>query len=123
MHLGFVLSVELLGGGHFLSCGSQIKLAHAVPLRFSFIESSDKHSKYKTFMKKFTVPADGLEITLPEGKTITRVHLDLAKEGVTLAMVGAASAEHKPGNRVKLKVAKAKEGISLAMVGAASQKA
>jgi hypothetical protein len=98
---------------------SQKKLARAD----SLILNATEGFLISNIMKKFTVPADGLEITLPEGKTITRVHLDLAKEGVTLAMVGAASSEQKPGNRVKLKVGKAKEGVSLAMVGAASQKA
>jgi hypothetical protein len=66
------------------------------------------------------LPADGLEITLPEGKTFTRIHLDIAQDGITLAHVGAAHAPRVPGDRRKVILKPSKEGIALAMVGAAS---
>jgi hypothetical protein len=66
------------------------------------------------------IPEDGVHISLPEGKVLTRVHLDLGKEGVTLSHAGAASAVLSPGNRQNLILKPAKEGISLAMAGAAS---
>jgi hypothetical protein len=75
--------------------------------------------KKTTFTRK-QIPAQGLSITLPPGKVLTRIHLDVTKEGITLSTVGAASAILKPGNRQHLALKPGKEGISLAMVGAAS---
>jgi hypothetical protein len=66
------------------------------------------------------IPQDGLQISVPEGKVLTRVHLDMGKDGITLSTIGAASAVLSPGNRQHLILKPAKEGISLAMVGAAS---
>ena len=74
-------------------------------------------------MRTVSVPKEGLEITVPEGKEITRIHLDLGREGTTLAMVGAASTAMKAGNRHKLQLKPGKDGVTLAVVGAASGKA
>jgi hypothetical protein len=45
-------------------------------------------------------------------QNVTRIHMDLGKDGLTLAMAGAATSS-KPGND-KLKAAKAKEGAGKA---------
>lgn len=73
----------------------------------------------KIVMTKAQLPKDGLKVSLPEGKVLTRIHLDIGKDGITLATVGAASAL-KPGNRQHLTLTPAKDGVTLAMVGAAS---
>ena len=65
------------------------------------------------------VPVDGISVQASPGKMITRLHLDLADDGITLAMVGAASSL-TTGNRHSLEIKKGSDGISLAMVGAAS---
>lgn len=71
-----------------------------------------------TFSKSM-IPEGGVIITLSEGNTLQRVHLDMGVEGVTLAMVGAATATLAKGNRQTVTLKPGKEGISLAMVGAA----
>ena len=75
--------------------------------------------KTVTLTKK-QLPKEGLEVALSPGNTLTRIHLDMSKEGVVLSMVGAASATITKGNRQVIKLLHSKEGISLAMVGAAS---
>jgi len=67
-----------------------------------------------------SIPADGISISASPGKVMKRIHLDLADDGISLAMVGAASAALKKGNRHSLTIKKAGDGISLAMVGAAT---
>ena len=66
------------------------------------------------------IPPRGIEIDVAEGKTLTRVHLDFGKDGISLATVGAASAVISKGKHQRLILKKAKYGISLAIVGAAS---
>ena len=41
---------------------------------------------------KSTIPEEGLSVSSSKGNKFTRVHLDLGREGITLALVGAASA-------------------------------
>jgi len=65
-------------------------------------------------------PPDGVTVTLPEGKVLTRVHLDLGKEGITLSHVGAASAASVSHKRQQVVLKAGSDGISLALVGAAS---
>jgi len=65
------------------------------------------------------IPAEGFSVAVPAGKVLTRVHLDITSEGISLATVGAASAVLKQGNRHQVILKPAKDGISLAMVGAA----
>lgn len=71
-------------------------------------------------ISKDTIPAGGLEISASPGNGLTRVHLDLAQDGVALSLVGAASAALASGNRHVVRLTTAGDGISLAMVGAAS---
>jgi hypothetical protein len=66
------------------------------------------------------LPEKGLEIDVSEGKELTRVHLDIGKDGISLATVGAASTVVSKGKHQRLVLKKAKDGISLAIVGAAS---
>lgn len=66
------------------------------------------------------LPADGIEISASPGKGLTRIHLDLAQDGISLATVGAASAALKSGNRHVARLTPSKDGITLALVGAAS---
>lgn len=78
-----------------------------------------------TDQKKITttrdrLPADGIEIAASPGKGLTRIHLDLSQEGITLATVGAASAALSSGNRQIVRLSPSQDGISLAIVGAAS---
>jgi len=72
-----------------------------------------------TFDKQ-CLPEDGITISASPGKKFTRIHLDLANDGVVLAMVGAAAALKNPDNRHSITLSNAKDGITLAMVGAAS---
>lgn len=76
--------------------------------------STTKNIKFET------IPDDGISINASPGKIMKRIHLDLADDGISLAMVGAASAALKKGNRHSLTIKKAGDGISLSMVGAAS---
>lgn len=65
-------------------------------------------------------PAEGVQISVSEGNALTRIHLDLSREGVTLATAGAANALLTKGNRQVVSLNPTKDGISLALVGAAS---
>jgi hypothetical protein len=71
-------------------------------------------------ISKNTIPSGGLEISASPGKGLTRVHLDLAQDGIALSLVGAASAALPSGNRHVVRLTPGKDGIALAMVGAAS---
>lgn len=73
----------------------------------------------KIVLTKAQIPKDGMTVSLPDGKALTRIHLDIGKDGITLATVGAASAL-KAGHRQHIALKPAKDGITLAMVGAAS---
>lgn len=66
------------------------------------------------------LPQDGLEIAASPGRGLTRVHLDLTQEGISLATVGAASAALPSGNRHVVRLTPSKDGVTLAIVGAAS---
>lgn len=78
-------------------------------------------AKSVAFSKK-QLPKDGLEIALTKGNTLTRIHLDMSKEGVVLSMVGTATATALASSdtRQLVKLLPSKEGISLAMVGTAN---
>lgn len=65
------------------------------------------------------LPDEGLDIAASPGNRFTRINLDLAADGITLAMVGAASAL-KEGNRHQIILKPGKEGIVLSAVGAAT---
>lgn len=71
-------------------------------------------------IEKESLPKEGVEIAASKGNKFTRVHLDLAGDGITLAMVGAASSMRDDASRHKLVLKPAPEGISLSVVGAAS---
>ncbi|WP_213781590.1 hypothetical protein [Caballeronia sp. dw_276] len=73
-----------------------------------------------TNISKGSIPLEGLEVAASPGNKFTRIHLDLASDGVTLAMVGAASALKQPDSRHSLVLKPTADGVSLAMVGAAS---
>lgn len=73
-----------------------------------------------TNVGRHLIPADGIEVAASPGKGLTRVHLDLAQDGVSLATVGAASAALASGNRHVVRLTPSKDGITLALVGAAS---
>lgn len=66
-----------------------------------------------------TLPAEGVSVSASQGNRISRINLDMAEDGITLAMVGAASAL-KEGNRHTLNLSPGKEGIVLSVVGAAT---
>lgn len=66
------------------------------------------------------IPEDGVVLQAAQGRRFTRIHLDLAEDGITLAMVGAASAALLPEKRHFITLKPTKDGITLAMVGAAS---
>lgn len=66
------------------------------------------------------IPQEGVEISASPGNELTRVHLDLAQDGISLSMVGAASATLNSDKRHKVVLQNSKDGISLSMVGAAS---
>ncbi|MEX0139608.1 hypothetical protein MRBLMS1_000368 [Massilia sp. LMS1-1-1.1] len=74
----------------------------------------------ETNFTKASLPSDGISISASPGNKFTRIHLDLANDGVTLAMVGAASALKADDSRHMVTLKSAADGISLAMVGAAS---
>ncbi len=78
-------------------------------------------SEKKVKMSKGALPEDGAEITASPGNKFTRIHLDLADDGITLAMVGAASSLSN-SNRHTVKLTPTEDGITLSMVGAASSK-
>ena len=73
-----------------------------------------------TNVGRHQLPADGIEVAANAGKGLTRVHLDLAQDGISLATVGAASAALASGNRHIVRLTPSKDGITLALVGAAS---
>ncbi|AKH64378.1 MULTISPECIES: hypothetical protein [Photorhabdus] len=67
------------------------------------------------------IPDEGASIVASPGKKFTRIHMDLsADDGITLAMVGAATSLANKENRHSITLKPTKEGITLAMVGAAS---
>ncbi|WP_155930612.1 hypothetical protein [Mesorhizobium sp. L2C084A000] len=66
-----------------------------------------------------TLPAEGVRVSASKGNRISRINLDMAEDGITLAMVGAASAL-KAGNLHTLTLSPGKEGIVLSVVGAAT---
>lgn len=66
------------------------------------------------------IPDKGLHFDLPEGKTLTRLHLDAGPDGLTLATAGAATATLSKGNRQRVTLKRATDGITLSVVGAAS---
>jgi hypothetical protein len=66
-----------------------------------------------------TIPAEGVSVSASKGNRITRINFDMAEDGITLAMVGAASAL-KEGNRHTLTLSPGKDGIVLSVVGAAT---
>lgn len=65
------------------------------------------------------LPAEGCQVISSPGNKFTRINLDLGGDGVTLAMVGAASAL-KENNRHSVTLRPTKEGIVLSVVGAAA---
>lgn len=67
-----------------------------------------------------TIPAEGVTLSASPGNKFTRLHLDLAEDGITLAMVGAANAALTKGNRHAVTLKPTTDGVTLAMVGAAS---
>jgi hypothetical protein len=73
-----------------------------------------------TKIPKGSLPLEGVAVAASPGNKFTRVHLDLADDGVTLAMVGAASALKQIDARHSVVLKPTAEGVSLAMVGAAS---
>lgn len=66
------------------------------------------------------LPEEGVSVAASEGNRFTRINLDLADDGITLAMVGAASAALKKGNRHMVTLKPSQEGIVLSAVGAAT---
>lgn len=73
-----------------------------------------------TRIAKASMPLEGVTVSASPGNKFTRVHLDLAGDGVTLAMVGAASALKLRDNRHAVTLTPTADGVTLAMVGAAS---
>jgi len=71
-------------------------------------------------MTETLVPDEGVTFDLPEGKTVTRLHLDMAPDGISLSTAGAASAALTPGNRQRVTLKRAADGVTLSVVGAAS---
>jgi hypothetical protein len=69
---------------------------------------------------KSAIPKEGVVLQASPGNKFTRLHLDLADDGITLAMAGAASALANRASRHQILLKRAKEGITLSMVGAAS---
>lgn len=66
------------------------------------------------------LPEEGVSVAASEGNRFTRINLDLADDGITLAMVGAASAALKKGNRQMVTLKPSQEGVVLSVVGAAT---
>ena len=68
------------------------------------------------------LPKEGVELSISEGKTLTRVHLDLATDGISLSTVGAASAtaSRSGGKRQIVRLTPSRDGVTLSVVGAAS---
>jgi len=73
-----------------------------------------------TSLPKGSIPQEGVAVAASQGNKFTRIHLDLSNDGVTLAMVGAASALKQVDNRHSVVLKPTADGVSLAMVGAAS---
>lgn len=67
--------------------------------------------------QSLNVPKDGISITIPEGEAVSKISLEHNKGGITLAMVGSASAA---GHQQKISLSPSEGGITLAMVGSAS---
>ncbi len=76
-------------------------------------------AKKKSYSRKH-LPKKGIQVAASAGNRLTRIHLDAAEDGVSLALVGAASASLSKGNRHVLTLRPAESGISLSLVGAAS---
>jgi hypothetical protein len=74
----------------------------------------------KVKINKNMIPTDGVVVSASKGNKITRIHLDMAQDGITLAMVGAAAALKNPSDRHSLTLQNTSDGITLAMVGAAT---
>lgn len=74
--------------------------------------------KEKSLSKQ--LPEEGVSVVASGGNRFTRINLDLADDGITLAMVGAASAALKQGNRHMVTLKPSQEGIVLSAVGAAT---
>lgn len=74
----------------------------------------------KIQIDKSMIPSDGVVVSASPGNKITRIHLDMAQDGITLAMVGAAAALKDPSHRHSVSLKNASDGITLAMVGAAA---
>ncbi len=70
-------------------------------------------------MKKI-IPREEITISASKGNKFTKIHLELAEDGITLAAVGAASALQNSQNRHSITIKPIKNGITLAAVGAAS---
>ena len=68
-------------------------------------------------IQNITVPVDGIELTLPEDQKMTKITLEPSDGGITLAVVGSASAA---GERQKIELKPTNGGITLAVVGSAS---
>lgn len=67
------------------------------------------------------LPTNGVKIDASAGNALTKIHLDLGKEGISLSMVGAASAVlSKTKKRHSIELKPTKEGITLSIVGAAN---
>lgn len=66
------------------------------------------------------LPKDGVELAISEGKSLTRVHLDLAVDGISLSTVGAASAALAGRKRQIVRLKPSRDGVTLSVVGAAS---
>jgi len=71
-------------------------------------------------LRKF-IPDEGFKLALKEGNSLQRINLDLKQEGISLALVGSATANLSKSNRqvVELKP-HAKGGIVLSVAGAAN---
>lgn len=69
---------------------------------------------------KKLIAKEGVEIVASEGNALTRVHLDLAPDSLTLSTAGAASAILQKDNRHRIVLSQTKEGITLSIVGAAN---
>lgn len=72
-------------------------------------------------ISKSALPDNGVSVAASRGNKFTRIHMDLADDGITLAMVGAASAAmNESGKRHSITLERTSDGITLSMVGAAT---
>ena len=74
----------------------------------------------KAQVAKASLPVEGTTVSASSGNKFTRVHLDMTNDGISLAMVGAASAFNDPRSRHMVTLTPTENGVTLAMVGAAS---